>query len=100
MSTKTYRPWNPRQSYLLPPSPDEWLPDGHLAFFVLDLVAEIDLSAIEGPIQARDPRGEKPFDPRMMVAVLLYGYSVGVASSRRISRATYEDVAFRVNQRR
>jgi transposase len=96
MSTKTYRPWNPRQSYLLPPSPDEWLPDGHLAFFVLDLVTELELSAIEGPIQARDPRGEKPFDPRMMVALLLYAYTVGLPSSRRISRATYEDVAFRV----
>ena len=97
MSTpKTYRPWNPHQSFLLPPSPDDWLPDGHLAYFVLDLVAELDLGAIEGPIQARDPRGEKPFDPQMMVALLLYGYAIGVSSSRRLSRATYEDVAFRV----
>ena len=93
---KTYRPWTPEQPYLLPPSPREWLPDGHLAFFVLDLVAELDLSAIEDPIRARDPRGEKPFDPRMMVALLLYGYTVGVSSSRRIARATYDDVAFRV----
>lgn len=53
MSTKTYRPWSPHQSFLLPPSPDEWLPEGHLVYFLLDLVEQLDLSAIETPIQAR-----------------------------------------------
>jgi transposase len=93
---KTYRPWNPEQSFLLPPSPAEWLPEGHLAYFILDVVRELDLSAIEAPIQEKDPRGERPYDPAMMLALLLYGYCVGVFSSRRIERATYEDVAFRV----
>lgn len=96
MSTKTYRPWSPHQTFLLPPSPDEWLPEGHLVYFLLDLVGELDLNTIEAPIQARDPRGEKPYDPRMMVTLLLYAYCVGLPSSRRIARATYEDVPFRV----
>jgi len=96
MSTKTYRPWSPRQPFLLPPSPDEWLTEGHLVYFLLDLVEQLDLSAIESPIQARDPRGEKPYDPRMMVTLLLYAYCVGVPSSRRIQLATFEHVGFRV----
>lgn len=93
---KTFRPWTPEQDWLLPPSPSEWLPDEHLVYFVLDVVAELDLSAILRRYQQRDPRGEKAYDPRMMVALLLYAYCVGVASSRRIERATYENVAFRV----
>lgn len=93
---KSYRPYAPEQSYLLPPSPSEWLPAGHLAYFILDVVAELDLSAIERPLQAKDHRGERPYAPRMMVALLLYGYAVGVFSSRRIERATTEDVAFRI----
>ena len=93
---KSYRPWAPTQSYLLPPSPLEWLPKDHLAYFVLDLVSQLDLSAIEARIEDKDPRGERPYAPGMMLALLLYGYAVGVYSSRRIARATYEDVAFRV----
>lgn len=93
---KSYRPWSPNQSFLLPPSPLEWLPEGHLAYFVLDTVQALDLSAIESAIQAKDGRGERPYAPSMMVALLVYGYSVGVFSSRRLARATYEDVAFRV----
>jgi transposase len=92
---KTYRPWAPHQAYLLPPAPDDWLPKEHLAYFILDVVGELDLSAIENVLQAKDPRGEKAYDPQMMVAVLLYSYSVGVFSSRRIARATFEDVATR-----
>lgn len=93
---KTYRPYSPEQSYLLPPSPREWLPEGHLAYYVLDLVDELDLRAIEGAIQRKDARGERPYSPRMMTALLLYGYAVGVFSSRKVERATHEDVAFRV----
>ncbi len=93
---KSYRPWDPTQSFLLPPSPLEWLREGHLAYFVLDVVGELDLSSIERAVQAKDPRGERPYDPRMMTALLVYGYAVGVASSRKIERATDEDVAFRV----
>jgi transposase len=94
--TKSYRPWAPLQGYLLPPSPTEWLPKGHLAYFVLDVVEQLDLSAIERAIATKDPRGERPYSPRMLMAILLYGYCVGVFSSRRLARATYEDVAFRV----
>src|SRR6266581_691087 len=93
---KSYRPWSPTQSFLLPPSPLEWLPEGHLAYFVLEAVQTLDLSAIEDAIQAKDARGERPYSPAMMVALLVYGYSVGVFSSRRLARETYEDVAFRV----
>jgi transposase len=93
---KTYRPYAPDQSYLLPPSPGEWLPKGHLAYFILDLVAELDLGEIERRLQAKDHRGERPYAPRMMTALLLYGYAVGVFSSRKIERACFEDVAFRV----
>ena len=93
---KSYRPYSPEQSFLLPPSPREWLPEGHLAYFVLDLLEELDLGEIERAIQKKDPRGERPFSPRMMTALLLYGYSVGVFSSRKIEKATFDDVAFRV----
>lgn len=93
---KSYRAWSPTQSFLLPPSPLEWLPEGHLAYFVLEVGQALDLSAIEDAIQEKDGRGERPYPPAMMVALLVYGYCAGVFSSRRIARATYEDVAFRV----
>jgi transposase len=93
---KKYRAWNPDQSFLLPPSPREWLPEGHLVFFILDVIAALDLTAITRAVQAKDARGERPYAPAMMLALLIYGYCVGVFSSRRIAQATYEDVAFRV----
>jgi transposase len=94
--TKSYRPYNPKQGYLLPPSPSEWLPEGHLAHFVMDVVAQLDLSPIHRRCQATDQRGVQPYHPAMMTALLVYGYCVGVASSRKIEKKTYEDVAFRV----
>lgn len=93
---KQYREWSPDQQYLLPPSPSDWLPDDDLAYFILDIVMELDLRRIERSIRRKDPRGTRPYHPRMMTALLLYGYSVGVCSSRKIERATYRDVAFRV----
>lgn len=93
---KSYRAYAPEQPYLLPPSPREWLPAGHLALFVLDLVRELDLSAIEAALQRKDPRGERPYSPTMMTALLMYAYATGTYSSRRIERATIEDVACRV----
>lgn len=93
---KRYRPWLPDQQYLLPPAPRDWLPEQHLVFFILDVLESVDMSAIEARVQAKDSRGTRPYDPRMMVALLVYGYSIGVASSRQLERATYEDVAFRV----
>lgn len=92
---KTYRAYDPEQPYLLPPAPRDWLGDDHLAIFVLDLVRELDLRAIDAQVQAKDARGERPYSPVMMTALLVYAYSVGVFSSRRIERATVEDVAFR-----
>ena len=93
---KTYRPYSPEQAFLLPPSPREWLPDGHLAYFILGLVRELDLRSIERVVQAKDPRGERPYSPEMMTSLLLYAYATGIFSSRRIERACIEDVAFRV----
>jgi hypothetical protein len=63
---KSFRPWQPEQTTLLPPSPREWLADDHQVYFLLDLVDELDLSAILGPAEAKDPRGHKGFDPRML----------------------------------
>jgi transposase len=93
---KRCRDYRPLQPFLLPPSPQEWLPEDHLAYFVLAFVQRLDLGAIERRIQAKDPRGTAPYAPQMMVALLLYGYAKGVYSSRGLERATVEDVAFRV----
>jgi len=94
--TKSYRPYSPKQAFLLPPSPTEWLPDDHLAHFVMDVVAQLDLSAIHRRCQSADPRGTQPYHPLMMTSLLVYGYCVGVVSSRKIERSTHESVAFRV----
>jgi transposase len=96
MGRKSYREWLPDQPYLLPPSPQEWLPAEHLAYFVVDAVGHLDLSRIEEEIQRKDARGERPYDPHMMTALLLYSYSTGRYSSRRIATGTYEDVPLRV----
>lgn len=81
--------------WLLPPSVRDWLPSDHLAFFVADVVAELDLRPFLGSYRA-DGRGGAVYDPAMMVAVLMYAYCVGERSSRRIERRLVEDVAFRV----
>jgi len=94
-SRRSYRLWNPGQGYLVPPSPQEWLPDGDLAYFILDVIEVLDLSRIERKLHAKDWRGTRPYHPKMMVALLLYGYSLGVVSSRKIEQATYRDVGFR-----
>ena len=94
--SKEYREWSAGQGFLLPPSPLEWLEEGHLVYFILDVVETLDLREIREAIDSKDSRGTRPYCPRMMVALLLYGYCTGVYSSRRIERATYEDVAFRV----
>ena len=67
---KRYRPWNPDQSFLFPPSPHDWLPEGHLAYFLLDVVSELDLSAIVKRIQSKDHRGERPYDPLRPLTML------------------------------
>lgn len=93
---KTCRPWEPDRTYLLPPSTRDWLPEDHLASFILDVLGDLDLGAIDARLQQADPRGEKPYAPRMLVALLLYGYSTGVFSSRRLAQATWTDLGARV----
>ena len=93
--SKTYRAWDPDQTYLLPPSPRDWLPDGDLVYFMLDVVRTLDLSAITRKYEKED-RGFPPFHPRMMVTLLLYSYCVGVYSSRRIQKRCERDAAYRV----
>jgi len=92
---KTYRPYDPDQLLLLPPNLRDWLPAGHLAYFITDVVDGLDLSAIS-QVYEREARGYPPYHPALMVKVLLYGYATGVRSSRRLARACVEDVAFRV----
>jgi transposase len=92
---KTYRAYLPEQDLLLPPSLRDWLPEDHLAYFVSDVVEQLDLSGIES-IYEEEERGQPPYHPRMMTKILIYGYCVGVFSSRRIQKKLSEDVGFRV----
>ena len=92
---KSFLPDAVNQSLLFPPSLHDWLPEGHLARFLVDVVAALDLSAIYASYDAGDGRGQSAYAPEMMLRVLLYGYATGVYSSRKIERRTYEDVAFR-----
>jgi transposase len=90
---KTFRPYVPEQSLLLPPSVSDWVPEGHLARFVSDVVDELDLSSIESVYE--EARGYPPYDPRMMTKLLLYGYATGTYSSRRMAGKLTDSVAFR-----
>ena len=92
---KRFVAWDPEQSYLLPPDPREWLPEGHAAFSVHDLVSNLDLSEIIDAYGDGSSGGMPPFDPRMMTRVWLYAYLGGVRSSRKVAKALVEDVAFR-----
>ncbi|MGH9609695.1 MAG: IS1182 family transposase, partial [Bryobacteraceae bacterium] len=90
-----FRPYLPDQDFLLPPSPRDWLPEKHLAYFVSDVVEQLDLRAIYAKY-GEEERGQPPYHPKMMTKLLLYGYCVGVYSSRKIQRRVREDIAFRV----
>lgn len=91
---KTFRAFDPHQVLLLPPSLDDWLPEDHLARFVAELVDEVlDLTPILADYTEK--RGFPPYDPRLMVRLLIYGYTTGVRSSRAIDRKCVDDVAFR-----
>ena len=92
---KTFKSCDRKQMLLLPPSLLDWLPKGHLVHFILDVVEQLDLSKIYASYQG-DGRGQPPYEPGMMTALLLYAYCTGVPSSRQIEKKTYEDVAFRV----
>ncbi|MBI1313501.1 IS1182 family transposase [bacterium] len=93
--SKTFRKWAPDQMWLLPPSPRDWLEDGHLVYVRLDVVGEMDLAPFFE--RYRDSvSGQPPFHPQMMVTLLLYAYCKGVFSSRKIMSRCREDIAFRV----
>jgi len=90
-----FRPYAPGQDLLLQPSLREWLPEGHLAYFINDVIEELDLGRFYERYEG-DGRRNAPFEPRMMLKVLIYGYATGVFSSRKIAKKLEEDVAFRV----
>ena len=83
------------QQFLLPPDMRDWLPEGHLALFVVDVVDQVDLSAFTAAYRD-DGHGRAAYDPAVMVAVLLYAYCLGLRSSRQVERRCVEDIAFRV----
>ena len=93
--SKRFRTCDLNQPFLLPPSLQQWLPENHLARFVADVADELDLSEILAVYGRKDGRGKAAYHPLMMVRLLLYGYCRGVVSSRKIERATFEDLAFR-----
>jgi len=94
--SKTFRPYQHDQSFLLPPNLRDWLPKGHLALFVDDVVNAMDHSAILDYYEQGDGRGMPPFHPLMMTKLLLYSYCTGKTSSRKIERATHEEIPYRV----
>jgi transposase len=95
MAEKTYREYDHDQMFLLPPSLKDWIPTDHLAYFVSDLVDLLDLSQISS-VYEKEARGYPPYNPRMMVKVLVYAYCIGVPSSRKIAKMLEENVPFRV----
>jgi len=90
-----FKPYCPDQILLLPPDMKQWLPEGDLAYFLMDVVGELDLSAIYNHY-SRSRAGQPPYNPRMMTSLILYAYCVGVPSSRKIEAATYTQIPFRV----
>src|SRR5215213_3895250 len=78
--------------FLLPPSVDEWLPERHLARFVVEVIEGLELRAMIGSYRSS---GEAAYHPRLLLGILVYGYATGVFSSRKLERATYDSVAFR-----
>ncbi|WP_017878968.1 IS1182 family transposase [Janthinobacterium sp. CG3] len=93
--TTSYLPYNQHQQMLLPHALQDWLPEGHLAYFVSDTVDSLDLSAFHARYAGGGSRNQ-PFNPAMMVKILVYGYATGVFSSRKLARKLYEDVALRM----
>lgn len=90
---KGYKPYNPNQIFLFPPSPQDWLPKEHLVYFISDLVDELDLSTIKKEYE-KGTRGQPPYHPALMTKILFYAYCRGVFSSRKIATHLFEDVSF------
>ncbi|MBF0455673.1 MAG: transposase, partial [Magnetococcales bacterium] len=89
---RNFRQFDRETLYLLPPSMDDWLPEEHLARFVVEIVGQLDLRKIKSTYAGR---GSKAYHPEMLLALLFYGYATGIFSSRKLERATYDSVAFR-----
>ena len=87
-----FRPIDRDTDFLMPPSVDEWLPERHLARFVVEVIAGLDLRAMIGSYRGS---GQASYHPTMLLGLLVYGYATGVFSSRKLERATYDSVAFR-----
>jgi len=95
MNQRRFKPYEPNQLLLLPPDMRDWLPEGHPVYFMMEVVGQLDLGAIYRRYD-NSRGGQPPFDPTMMVSLLLYAYCVGLPSSRKIEKATYEQLPFRV----
>ena len=91
----SFLPYEPNQTFLLPPSPSEWMPENHLVYFVSEIIDRLDLQKFYARYDG-DGRRNQPYDPALLVKVLVYGYATRVFSSRKLARKLYEDVAFRV----
>jgi transposase len=89
---KNFRPVDRDTGFLMPPSVDDWLPEKHLARFVVEVIASLDLRAMTGSYRGS---GEASYHPAVLLGILVYGYATGVFSSRKLERATYDSVAFR-----
>src|SRR3712207_2112961 len=87
-----FRPVDRDTGFLMPPSVEEWLPERHLARFVVEVIESLELRAMIGSYRGC---GEAPYHPSLLLGILLYGYATGVFSSRKLERATYDSVAFR-----
>ncbi len=87
-----FRPINRDMDFLMPPSVDEWLPQRHLARFVVEVIEGLDLRAMSGSYRGS---GEASYHPRVLLGLIIYGYATGVFSSRKLERATHDPVAFR-----
>ncbi len=94
--SRIYLSYDPEQRLLLPPDLRDWLPEGHLALFISDVVDELELQPLLAVYESGDGGGRPPYHPLMMVKLLVYGYCLGRVSSRKLEQATYEDIAFRV----
>jgi len=92
--SKTFRPYDPEQMFLMPLALQDWLPRGHLVYFISDVVDHLDLGAIMSRYE--EEKGYPPYHPAMMVKVLLYAYCIGIPSSRKIEKRLEEDIGFRV----
>jgi len=91
----SFLPYEPNQTFLLPPSPSEWLAEDHLVYFVSEIIDRLELGKFYARYEG-DGRRNQPYDPALLVKVLVYGYATRVFSSRQLARKLYEDVGFRV----